>query len=86
VHSFFPISFNAREKESWHVHALFHDKSCVQYFQQALAEPDPTPAQELDPILEPFSTQGSIATTDYLDLVLPSDEEIIEALTRPKRY
>jgi hypothetical protein len=48
--------------------------------QQALADTDPTPAQELDPILEPIWAQGSLADTDSLDLVLPSDEERIEAM------
>jgi hypothetical protein len=49
--------------------------------QQASADPDLTPAQELDPILEPTWAQGSLANTDSLDLVLPSDEAIIEAMT-----
>jgi hypothetical protein len=42
--------------------------------QQASATPDLTPAQELDPPLEPIWAQGSLANTDSLDLVLPSDE------------
>jgi hypothetical protein len=49
--------------------------------QQTSATPDPTPAQELDPLLEPIWAQGSLATTDSLDLVLPSDEVVIEAMT-----
>jgi hypothetical protein len=49
--------------------------------QQASATPDPTPAQELDPLPEPIWAQGSLATTDLLDLVLPSDEAVIEAMT-----
>jgi hypothetical protein len=49
--------------------------------QQASANPDPTPAQELDLVLEPIWAQGSLATTDSLDLVFPSDEVIIESLT-----
>jgi hypothetical protein len=49
--------------------------------QQASADPDPTPAQELDPISEPTWARGSLADTDSLDLVLPSDEAIIEAMT-----
>jgi hypothetical protein len=36
---------------------------------------------ELDPVLEPTWAQGSLATTDSLDLVFPSDEVILEALT-----
>jgi hypothetical protein len=42
--------------------------------QQASANPDLTPAQELDPLLEPIWAQGSLANVDSLDLVLPSDE------------
>jgi hypothetical protein len=53
--------------------------------QQTLATPDPTPAQELDPLLEPIWAQGSLATTDLLDLVLPSDKVVIEAMTSPDK-
>jgi hypothetical protein len=35
----------------------------------------------LDPLLEPIWAQSSLATTDSLDLVLPSDETAIEAMT-----
>jgi hypothetical protein len=49
--------------------------------QQASTNPDPTPVQELDPILEPIWAQGSLVDTNYLDLVLPSDEAIMEAMT-----
>jgi hypothetical protein len=49
--------------------------------QQASANPDLTPAQELDPLLEPIWAQGSLANVDSLDLVLPSDEAVIEAMT-----
>jgi hypothetical protein len=49
--------------------------------QQASATPGPTPAHELDPSLEPIWAQDSLANTDSLDLVLPSDEAIIEAMT-----
>jgi hypothetical protein len=49
--------------------------------QQASANPDPTPAQELDPLLEPIWAQGSLATTDSLDLIFPSDEAVIKAMT-----
>jgi hypothetical protein len=48
---------------------------------QASVDPDPTPSQELDPILEPIWAQGSLVDTDSLDLVFPSYEEIIEAMT-----
>jgi hypothetical protein len=53
--------------------------------QQASATPDLTPAQELDPPLEPIWAQGSLANTDSLDLVLPSDEAVIEAMTSPDK-
>jgi hypothetical protein len=49
--------------------------------QRASIDPDPTPAQELDPVLEPIWAQGSLVDTDSLDLVLPSNEVIIEAIT-----
>jgi hypothetical protein len=49
--------------------------------QQASANPDPTPAQELDPLPEPIWAQGSLATTNSLDLVFPFDEAVIEAMT-----
>jgi hypothetical protein len=48
--------------------------------QQASAKPDPTPAQELDPLLEPILAQGSLANIDSLDLVFPSDEAVIEEM------
>jgi hypothetical protein len=54
-------------------------------FQQASVNPDLTPSQELDPVLEPIWAQYSLATQDYLDLVLPSDEVILEAMTGPDR-
>jgi hypothetical protein len=53
--------------------------------QQASANPDPTPAPELHPVLEPAWAQGSLATTDSLDLVFPSDKVILKALTGPDR-
>jgi hypothetical protein len=53
--------------------------------QQASANPDPTPAQELDPLLEPIWAQGSLANIDSLDLVFPSDEEVIKAMTSPDK-
>jgi hypothetical protein len=39
----------------------------------------------LDPPLEPIWAQGSLANTDSLDLVLPSDEAVIEAMTSPDK-
>jgi hypothetical protein len=49
--------------------------------QQASANLDLTPAQELDPLLEPIWAQGYLSTINLLDLVLPSDEAVIEAMT-----
>ena len=53
--------------------------------QQASANTDLTPAQELDPLLEPIWAQGSLTNVDSLDLVLPSDEAVIEAMTSPDK-
>jgi hypothetical protein len=49
--------------------------------QQTSATPDPIPAPDLDPLLEPIWAQDSLVNTDSLDLVLPSDEAIIKAMT-----
>jgi hypothetical protein len=49
--------------------------------QQASATRDPISAPELDPLLEPIWAQDSLVNTDSLDLVLPFDEAIIEAMT-----
>jgi hypothetical protein len=53
--------------------------------QQTSATPDPIPTQELDPLFEPIWAQNSLVDTDSLDLVLPSDEAIIEAMTGPDK-
>jgi hypothetical protein len=53
--------------------------------QQASTNPDLAPPQELDPILEPIWAQDSLTTYDPLDLVFPSDEVILEAMTGPDR-
>jgi hypothetical protein len=53
--------------------------------QHASANPDPTPTQELDPLLEPIWAQGSLANTNSLDFVLPYDEAVIEAMTSPDK-
>jgi hypothetical protein len=52
---------------------------------QASSNPNLTPAQELDPPLDYIWAQGSLANTDFLDLVLPSDEAVIEAMTSPDK-
>jgi hypothetical protein len=48
---------------------------------QDSANSDPTLAQELDPLLEPIWAHGSLTNIDSLDLVLPFDEAVIEAMT-----
>jgi hypothetical protein len=48
--------------------------------QQASANPDLTPAQELDPLLEPIWAQGYLVNVDSLDLVLPSNEVVIKEM------
>jgi hypothetical protein len=53
--------------------------------QQASTNPDLAPPQELDPVLEPIWAQDSLTTYDPLDLVFPSDEVILEAMTGPDR-
>jgi hypothetical protein len=53
--------------------------------QQTSANPDLAPPQELDPVLEPIWAQDSLTTHDPLDLVFPSDEVILEAMTGPDR-
>jgi hypothetical protein len=53
--------------------------------QQASAEPDSTLAQMFYPVLEPTWAQGSLANTNFLDLLLPLDEAIIEAMTSLNR-
>jgi hypothetical protein len=53
--------------------------------QQTSATPDPIPAQELDPLLEPIWAQDSLVNTDSLDLFLPFDEDILEAMTGPNK-
>ena len=64
---------------------LFIENIVYNIIQQASVDPDPTPTQELDPVLEPIWAQGSLTTTNYLDLVFPFDEVIIEALAGPER-
>jgi hypothetical protein len=52
---------------------------------QASVDPDRTPAQEFDPLLDPIWDQGSLANTDSLDLVFPSNEAVIEEMTSPEK-
>jgi hypothetical protein len=60
-------------------------KVAYNIFQQASINPDPDPPHELDPVLEPILAQDSLSTHDPLDLVLPSNEVILEAMTGPDR-
>jgi hypothetical protein len=48
---------------------------------QDSANPDPTSAQELDPLLEPIWAHVSLANIDSLDLFFPLDEAVIKAMT-----
>jgi hypothetical protein len=60
---------------------LFVAEVAYALVQQASTKTDRTPAQELDPLLEPIWAQGSLANVDSLDLVFPSDEAVIKAMT-----
>jgi hypothetical protein len=60
---------------------LFVAEVAYSLVQQDSTHTDSTPTQELDPLLEPIWAQGSLVDADSLDLVLPSDEAIIEAMT-----
>jgi hypothetical protein len=60
---------------------LFMVEVAYSMVQQDFANPDPNPAQELDPVLDPSWAQGSLATIDSLDFFLPYDEAILEGLT-----
>jgi hypothetical protein len=46
-----------------------------------LDNPNLNPPQEIDPILEPIWAQDSLTTHEPLDLVFPSDEDILEEMT-----
>jgi hypothetical protein len=54
-------------------------------FQQASANPDSSPPQELDPVLEPIWAQDSLATHDPLELVFRYYEVIFKAMNGPNR-
>jgi hypothetical protein len=60
---------------------LYAAEVAYSLIQQASANPDPTPAQEFDPLLEPIWAQGSLASTDSLDLVFPFDKAVIKVMT-----
>jgi hypothetical protein len=64
---------------------LFVAEFVYSVVQQASVDLDLTPAQDLDPVLEPIWAQGSLDTTNPLDLVFPSDEAILEELTSPDK-
>jgi hypothetical protein len=53
--------------------------------QQDFTDPDLTLAQELDLILKPIWAQGSLSNIDSLELLLPSNEVVLEALTGSNR-
>jgi hypothetical protein len=54
--------------------------------QQASTNTDLTPTQELDPLLQPIWAHGSLTNVDSLDLVLPSDESLIEVMTSLNKH
>jgi hypothetical protein len=64
---------------------LYLDEVVYNIVQQALTNPNPTPPQELDPVLEPIWAQDSLSSQDPLDLVFPSNEVILEAMNGPDR-
>jgi hypothetical protein len=64
---------------------LFAVEVAYSIVQQASAYLDPTSPQELDLVFKPTWAQGLLATTDSLELVLPSNEAILEALTSPNK-
>jgi hypothetical protein len=74
-------SLLATMEGTWHM-GMFMPLSVAEVayslVQQTSANPDPTPTQEFDPLLEPIWAQGSLTNTNSLDLVLPSDEAVIE--------
>jgi len=53
--------------------------------QQASANPNMTPPHELDLVLKPVWARDSLATYDPLELVFPSNEVILEAMTGPEK-
>jgi hypothetical protein len=53
--------------------------------QQAFADSDQNPTQDLDMILKSIWAQGSLTDIDYLDFVLPSNKAIIEVMNSPNR-
>jgi hypothetical protein len=58
-----------------------------QAIQQAMTDPDQTPSvmEEDDIFPEPVWAQNSSSSQDYLDIVFPSDEAIIEAMVGAER-
>jgi hypothetical protein len=82
----FPIGLDGRDRASWHGHALIHDLRLHTTLSNKLQPTlDLAPSQELDLVLEPIWAQYSLSTQDPLDLVFPSDEAILEAMTGPDR-
>jgi len=55
-----------------------------QAIQQDTADNDPPQVEEEDPLIEPVWVVNSFASRDCLDMVLPSDEAIMEAQTGPE--
>jgi hypothetical protein len=83
--SSFPIYYDGRDRAPWNGHAFFAVEVAYSIIQRASSDPNLTLAQELDPMLDPIWAQGSLEDTNSLDLVFPSDEVIIEAMTSPDK-
>jgi hypothetical protein len=61
IHGFFlPHQHDGRDRAPWYGHALVREKVVYSIVQQASTNPDLTPTQELDPIIEPIWAQGSL--------------------------
>jgi hypothetical protein len=82
-----PSPLDSMEAIGHHSMAMPLSAAKVEYsiVQQASANQDLAPSQELDAVLEPIWAQYSLATQYPLDLVFPSDEVILDAMTGPDR-
>jgi hypothetical protein len=60
-------------------------KAAYNIVQQTSANPGLSPPKDIDLVLEPIWAQEYITTHDPLDLALPSNEAILEAMTELDR-
>jgi len=56
-----------------------------QVIQQNTVDIDSSHVEEVDPLIQPVWVVNSFASRDCLDMVLPTDEAILEALTWPEK-